>query len=58
MEIQSSTAIASEVQSLVFGSLGRVVEQRGHTLVFSTKTHIGYLGASLDLSGVITSLNR
>lgn len=34
------------------------MESSGHTLVFSNKTHIGYLGSAMNLSGVITSLNR
>lgn len=58
MKLQSQTQVASEVQSLIFGSLGRDVEASGHTLVFSNRTHIGYLGSAMNLSGVITSLNR
>ena len=58
LEIISSCQSASEVCSLVFGALGRDVEPCDKTLVYSNKTHIGYLTSKNGLSGIITSLNR
>ena len=51
--------ISSNIQSFVFGSLGRRFEEApAQTVCFTTATHVCYLCSKNNVGGVITSLNK
>ncbi|CAL5996489.1 Coatomer_alpha subunit [Hexamita inflata] len=58
INITSTTQSATDVQSMVFGSLGRDVEQMNRTLMYANRTHIAYLASHFSIGGIVTSLNR